>query len=363
MAAIADLFFKSDVCIAAIASRFWGDVGKTERVLEDLIPREVVFVRTGHRVACCDGLVMLYDREIPSTISPDAREAYFRESGSAGSEVCIEVSHQGKLVLWQKILAVNGREFAEGFMWKRFIRDPGNALWQRMLATQIMHFVRYEGLVCTGHYLIDRSLAIIATVIDLLPLAHKQQVWSLLRAEEWSMTSLPSFWVAVEEKMGSKYVTCKDGGVSRVVGIIRLAARGKAIHPTYRCYAPGERNRIALVFLFLSAWEINKEADGLLQQLRITRVRAIRSKGVEDEEAEEEEGERIEREDEEEALVDKTCEEKWASLPVILRTLCEALALTPTKEELANRETQRILRASRLADARRSNKNRTQQVV
>ena len=323
LTAIEQVFFLNAAVMKQNVYSYWGNLERTEGALRELLHETIEFHRENRDVYCCNRQMSLTDRTVSENVNAETFDTYIRET--SGGAVVIRVPFHRKQALWYELLAYHGKEYANGFVWKNFIASPGDTFWQRVVAKQSMHMIRQNAIVSTGHYLIDRSLALICTCIHRLDTAGR--VWSVLELPVWEMDELPRGWTEMEERLTSYVYTCKNESVVRVVGIIRLPPEPTRTTPTFRCFQPMERNRIALLLLFERAAQFDaaRRASGEAGERR------EEMDGVEfDEERErevEEEGVIAQRRRQEKQEREGRRRAEWTDLNGSLTELCRALKL------------------------------------
>ncbi len=264
------LVFQTARITRSIGRAYWGSPVQATLTLEALLEDETLVERGENRILLCDGLVAFHNSDL-RTESLQTQEAVDNEMQHAPFKV--RVPFHTKFALWKTILEANGREFAEGFVWARFIDNPKNTFWQKIVAQYVNFFVKHDALVSTGHQLIDRSLSLICTYIDALPEERKKEAWSILAQQAWTMERLPEGWVEIEERLDTFLYVCKDSGSVVLDGCVKVPVLNKVGAYHTRCYPPNERNRIALFFLLTKAREVKESVQQLPEDAPIEAVR------------------------------------------------------------------------------------------
>ena len=321
MSTFVRLFFQEPKTLQAIALKLLEHKKEAAAALTALINRKIRFERGVRCVTCADGLLSLHSTDVID-LAPQHFDAFALEAEHLPFEV--DVAFDMKKELWSAILAVNGREFAEGLVWKVYLDSPRNPFWQKVLVQCISFFLKHNSLVCTGHFLIDRSLSVVCKAIDALEDTQKKAVWAHLAQRAWEMKELPAAWEEMEERMSSSVYVCKDSSAATVDGIIKLPVTAKVASYVYRCYPPNERNRVALLFLFKFARTVS---------VKVTSVAGESTPAGEDDEGDQKRD---------------TLERKlWYTLPTTLNQLGILLNLRPTDEAYSKRNDSRVRRELR----------------
>lgn len=335
--------------MSALAESVQGDIPRALAALRGLSEMTTsVELRDGY-TWICGGALCARDRTVISEIGADAWDEY---RIAVSSLRAVTVQWATKQPLWKLVLDCNGPEFAQGHVWQQFNLRPKDPFWQKTLASYMGSAARYHNLAATGHAFIDYSLSIISKCIDALPTAKQKQVWDILTLPMWHFHQIPDIWGEVERGLGSKkHVFQTRKSVSSVTGA--LAVKGiNCEHCTYHGYAPNERNRIALIALFIyrarpTGLQHDDTVDSSMSEDDVDGPHGHASRAHTSSEADM----REEKRDMSESL-------KWSRVPDMLWKLAVALSLARSKEELEERRWARTLRAQQRARDKKAEADR-----
>jgi hypothetical protein len=225
-----------------------GDIPRALHALRGLVERVTRVDLKDGRSLLCGGALRVRDRTIIGEIGEADWDEY-RIAVSNFPEIVAPWSF--KQTLWKLVLDRNGPQFAESHVWGQFNLRPTDPFWQRTLASYMGFFVKYHTLAATGHPFIDHGLSVVCACIGALPMASRREVWEILDKPVWVLETIPDTWTSMETKMGShKHVFAAGSTVPAISGALALQRPFEPVKE-YHGYPPSERNRIALLSLFI----------------------------------------------------------------------------------------------------------------
>jgi hypothetical protein len=255
------VFFDNPVTRRLVVRCVQGNLSTVERVLALLATAPVQITVDTDRISICEGLLYIRHSAMPSLrklLPPAEHDRVFVQLGSIHTAP-LDIPFTRKKELWEDVLRVNGPSFAYAHVSFNFWRQQ-NRMWLEKLNSLWSFHARVSVIANTGHFYIDFALRQIATVINTLPRPQQDAIWALLAIPCWQFDFLPEGWVDLEEKLHSEIHVIKGNNprATKLTHAILLPGTGRDAQ-FVRCYAPHERTRLALLFLFMHRYRINAE--------------------------------------------------------------------------------------------------------